>query len=374
MQTKEFFNRIFFRLRGRVIHLKPKGRSKGIVLFSYVTLPFLRPGPWDSHTNYWEGENMVEAFLERGYEVDVIDSTDQSFIPKKRYNFFVDNSVNMERLSPLMPNTKKIFHITNAEPHVHNAAGQARADALYTRRGVHLSPDRNIPPVKTLECADVGTALGNSWTIGTYGYAHKPITRIPLSTTHTFEFPEGKNFDVVRKQFVWIGGAGPLHKGLDLVLEAFSKMPEYSLAICGKFAPDDAFARVYSKELYQMPNIKVHGFLDPGGQEFKTLCTESVGVIFASCAEGGGGSVILGMHAGLIPIVNKESSVDVEDFGILMPESTVETIKHSIMQLASLPIEELKTKAMSAWNYARAHHTREKFAREYRVFLDIIGA
>jgi len=373
MQINEFFNRILFRLNGRVIHLSPKGPPKGSVLFSYVTLPFLRPGPWDSHTNYWEGRNMVEAFLERGYAVDVIDSTNHVFIPAKQYDFFVDNAENIERLSPLLGgHCKKILHITNAEPAFQNKAGSQRAEDLKARRGITLPPDRNIPESHAINSADHATVLGNRFTSGTYGHANKPITRVPISTTHLFSAPKNKNFEATRKQYMWIGGAGPLHKGLDLVLEAFAAMPEYSLVVCAKLAPTDPFAKAFAKELYKTPNIKMLGFIDPGSDHFKKLCDESLGVVSVSCSEGGGGSVILGMHAGLIPVVNYETSVDVGDFGTLLSDSRVETLQNAVRELSALSTDQLQTRALHTWEYVRENHTREQFAKEYRVFLDTL--
>lgn len=375
MGIKEFLNRILFRLRGRVISLKPADAPKGRVLFSYVTLPWLRPGPWDSHTNYWESKNMVDAFLERGYAVDVIESTNHSFIPRRQYDFFVDNAENMARLAPsLGPSCKKIFHITNGEPKFQNAAGTRRAEELKQRRGIVLSPDRNIPENNGIETADMATALGNAFTIGTYAYARKPVTRVPISTTHAFPFPEEKNFESAKKQFVWIGGSGPLHKGLDLVLEAFAALPEYRLVICGKLKPGDAFAKAFAQELYHTPNIKTVGFIDPGSAQFKQICDESLGVVSLSCSEGGGGGIILGMHAGLIPVANYESSVDLGEGGVLLPDSRVETLQRAIRTLTSESAEQLKARARQVWNLAREHHTRERFAKEYRTFLDTINA
>ncbi len=318
---------------------------------------------------------MVDAFIERGYAVDVIDSTNQSFLPRKNYDFFVDNAGNMQRLAPLLPpSCKKIFHITNAEPKFQNHAGQMRADALKHRRGITLAPDRNIPEVKTLELAECGTALGNRFTTDTYAYAKKPIARIPISATHLFPSPEHKDFNAAKKQFVWIGGAGPLHKGLDLVLEAFVGMRDYTLVVCAKLAPEDPFAQAFTQELYHTPNIKMLGFVDQGSKEFAQVCSESVGVVSLSCSEGGGGSVITGMHAGLIPLVNYESSVDVGDFGTLLPNSDVETLQSALKNLSVLPTDTLKERARRTWEYARAHHTREEFAKNYRVFLDTLHA
>lgn len=373
MNIPKFLGRIAFRLNGGVIHLRPSGKIKGRVLFSYVTHPFLTNGPWNSHTSYWEGHTMVKTFLERGYAVDVIDSTNQTFIPSTRYEFFIDNNINMERLAPLLnPDCFKILHITNAHPNFQNEAAKKRAEALEKRKSASLAPDRNIPLTHGIEIADIAVALGNQFTIDTYAFSGKTIIRVPISSTHTFPNPEEKNFERARKNFVWIGGAGLLHKGLDLVLEAFTEMPEYTLTICGKIQPSDALAKIYKRELYQTPNIKTLGFIDPGSSQFKEVYSNSLGVISASCSEGGGGSVILAMHAGLIPIVNYETSVDVEDFGVLISNSTIEEIKKAVLSLASAPTKELQWRTMSAWKYAREHHTRDLFEKQYGTFIDSI--
>lgn len=98
-----------------------------------------------------------------------------------------------------------------------------------------------------------------------------------------------------------------------------------------------------------------------------------MGIIYPSCSEGGGGCVITCMHAGLIPIVSYEASVDVrEDYGIVLKESSIAEIKNSLQLIASLPAWKLKTMARNAWEFARANHTREKFADSYRKTIDKI--
>jgi glycosyltransferase involved in cell wall biosynthesis len=360
---RQIFKRILFRLNGRVVTLKPRGVSRGNVLLSYITTPFtlLAEDQFNGHTNYWETRDMARAFLERGYSVDVIDKNDTAFIPKKRYACFIDIESNLARLAPLLnPDCIKIFH---------NAAEMARLADLKARRGAALLPRRVTPPYDVAP-ADLLSSLCGPFPESTYAFLKKPIYHIPLSTTHTYPKPE-KNYDSARKRFIWFGGAGAVHKGLDLVLEAFAAMPEYTLLVCGKFGEQD-FNDAYKKELTGMPHIQSIGYIDPGSEQFKEIARDSLAIVFPSCSEGCASSVVVTMHAGIIPIVSRESGIETRDFGITLVENTITAIQDAVRMLASEPKEKLAERSIAAWSYARANHTRERFAEAYRAFLSIL--
>jgi glycosyltransferase involved in cell wall biosynthesis len=81
------------------------------------------------------------------------------------------------------------------------------------------------------------------------------------------------------------------------------------------------------------------------------------------------------MHAGLIPIVSYEASVDVhDDFGVTLKECSIEEIKKTLRRISSLSGQELKGMARKSWEFARANHTKEKFAQEYRNVVENIIA
>lgn len=371
LKDYKLFKKILLSLRGGVVHLHPKGVARGNVLISYITLPFVISDKiLNAHTNRWECREMARLFLEQGYAVDVIDWTNTTFTPKKKYRFFIDIHNNLERLSPLLnKDCVKIFHITGAHWLFQNDAEQKRLLGVQARRNAKLVPRRTMPPSHAIEHADVVTMLGNDFTESTYAYAHKKIIRIPLSTTHTYPSPAGKNFEYAKNNFVWFGGSGMVHKGLDLVLEAFAQMPEYRLTVCGKVSNEKDFVDVYKKELYEMPNISVTGLIDPGGAEFQNICNNSIALVYPSSSEGQSGAVITTMHTGLIPIVSYQSGVDVKDFGKILEENSVEGIMGAVQEIACLPVEELRARAIKTWEYAREYHTRENFTKHYRNFI-----
>ena len=263
----------------------------------------------------------------------------------------------------------KILHITGAHWLFQNHAEYARLIALQQRRGISLVPRRIVPPSLGIEYADCATIVGNQFGISTFTYANKPIYRIPVSSSVTFPWIVEKDFDACRRTFLWIGSSGMVHKGLDLVLEAFTDLKDCELHICGPVQDETDFAKAYSKELYSTANIKTHGWIDVAGPEFAALTKQCAAVVYPSCSEGTAGSVVTCLHSGLIPIVSRESGVDIGDFGILFRKNTTEEIKEMINVVAGLSTDELRSRSKKAWEFAQDNHTREKFAKMYRQIV-----
>ena len=356
----------------KVITLKPGKKSRGKVLLSYRIEPFLSKAAESvssAHTNYWESLQMARTFLDLGYCVDVIDVSNRTFIPKEKYSFFVSRT-NFELAQLLNKDCIKIAHLDIAHWLFNNYASYGRSFALRQRKGVAVRSLRTTQINCALEAADYATTLGNQFTIDTYSHIKKTIFRVPLASCTIYPWPENKDFEVCRKNFLWFSGKGFVHKGLDLVLDAFVQMPENHLYICGPIQHETDFEKAYYKELYQSPNIHVIGWIDVSSSEFVEITKKCVGIIHLSCSEAGAGSVITCMHAGLIPIVSYESSVDVSnDFGVILRDCSIDTIKTTLQMISTLSPEKLKQMSRKAWEFVRTNHTREKFAEEYKKVI-----
>ncbi|MEB3218343.1 MAG: glycosyltransferase [Nostocales cyanobacterium 94392] len=363
--------------RRRMVSIQPDKPAVGNVLISYVVNPFtLKPGEPipTSHTQHWECLQMAKTFLDFGYNVDVIWFYNDVFLPKKDYAFFIETRWNLQRCVPFLnKDCVKIFHSDTAHILFHNAAEANRLLRLQQRRGITLSPKRFEQPNKAIEYADCATVLGNEFTINTFKYANKPLYRVPISAPRLYPFPEDKDFTTCRKNFLWFGSGGFVHKGLDLLLDAFSQMPDYHLTICGPIDKEEDFTAAFYKELYQTPNIHTIGWVDVKSQKFIDIVNSCLGIVYPTCSEGGGGCVINCMHTGLIPIVSYESSVDIsDDYGVIFKENTVEEIKQSIQNISSLNPSQLEQMARKSWEFVRQNHTRQRFAQVYRETIEKI--
>jgi hypothetical protein len=52
----------------------------------------------------------------------------------------------------------------------------------------------------------------------------------------------------------------------------------------------------------------------------------------------------------------------------------VDAIRNAVRALAGTPPERLQAMAHAAWSFARANHTRERFAAAYRAFAETLTA
>ena len=88
-----------------MVTLTPETESDKNVLLSYITRPFKveqKGLDFYSHTNIWECQQIAKTWVKHGYNVDVIDWDNKSFLPKKEYSVFIDIHSNMERLAPIL--------------------------------------------------------------------------------------------------------------------------------------------------------------------------------------------------------------------------------------------------------------------------------
>ncbi len=368
---------------GAVVRVHPRGRPRGTAVLSYHRDPWIHPESRTQHyhANRWECGLLGDTLVEAGYRLEVVEYLNGHYRPPADCAFVVDLERNLERFArSVAAGCVKIQHASTAHWLHANQAELRRLDGIRERRNTVLIPRRQIPANRASETADRIIYVGNGYTAATYAFAAKPMQRIPISTVVQSDWPADKDFDAVRRSFLWFGSVGLAHKGLDLVLEAFAQMPECRLTVAGAIGLDEDFVRAYDRELHHLPNIRTLGWVSATAPEFRALLAGQVGVVYPSCSEGGGGAVICCMHGGLIPIVTREASIDVGDFGFELRSAAIDDIVAEVRRVADLPAAVLAARARAAWEHVRAVHTREHFRQVWRSYarselgLNLAGA
>lgn len=361
----------------RVVELKPDQKIIGHALMSYRIRSFVKERydniSYKRHSTAYETEKIASLLLEYGYQTDIIDYNNKKFRPKKKYSIVIDVLSNLERLAPELPeNCIKIFHPCWCHWAFHNHAIFKRLNELRTRKGIVLKPTNLTIPNLSAEIADYITQRGEMCSAETYQHTMRPTLPVRHSSVYEYDWALKKDYEDSRNKFLWLGGYGLVSKGLDLVLDVFSKFPDYQLYVCGPIFKEPDFEAAFHKELYQTPNIHTLGFIDVGAEAFKNLAQKCIALIYPSCTELSSGSVITSMHAGLIPVISKQSGVNVGNFGYILNTCSTQDIKNSISTIAATPLKNLIEKSRAAYHYARINHTKLAFENDFKDALKTI--
>jgi glycosyltransferase involved in cell wall biosynthesis len=360
------------------VSLKTRKHSKGNALLAYIIEPFLLgdgESPSQSHTHHTESLLIAEALLNSGYNVDVIDYRNRVFKPVKDYMLFISARTNFEKISDrLNRDCIKIAHMDTAHFLFNNSAAYRRALEHQQRKGLTSTSFRCIEHNFAVERADYLTVLGNRFTRGTYNYSNKQIFTLPVPAPNVSFSCSNREFSECRNNFLWLGSGGLVHKGLDLVLEVFSELPDHDLTVCGPL--DDPgereFRQLYFHELYELPNIHTVGWVDVSSNQFSDIASECVALIYPSCSEGQAGSVITCLQAGLIPLVSYESGVDVNEFGMILEGCSHGEIRDAVKSISSRQSHELEEMSRKAYEYVKYSHNKEKYIQEFESIIKSI--
>lgn len=356
---------------------KPEPLEKR-ALFSYIVHPFSISNDNPSfhrHINIWHAQEIVMILNELGYLVDVIDYRDEKYIPSKNYNLFIGHGgFNFGNISNYLDeNALKIYFTAGNYWKFRNKANSARFDALKERKGVRLPPDRLQTPAeeKALLIADGVIGIGSDFSRKTYeGFS--PVIMVNVNAMYDDHYEqEDKDFEKGKEHFLYFAGQGNVHKGLDLLLDAFGEL-EQNLWICSYI--DKEFEEVYKEELYNHPNIHLVGPVMPRSDTFYRIMDTCNFAILPSCSEGQPHSIVECMNQGVIPIVSLPCGLNVSQYGELLDPCTIDEIKRVVRKLSGLTASKCKELSVKARETVKRDFSEFAFHKNMKNgLLDIIS-
>jgi len=374
------------RSAGKIIFRPPvinyyKTSYKQNALVSYVADPF-RNEVNLSHTNSFESLEIGMSLNEAGFNVDIVDYEYEGKIDYSRYDLIIGFGEPL--INSFYKRSKKIITIyygTGMHLHTQNINTLKRVKEVFDKKGVWLpGSGRIVDKSWSIQTAlvDAMILLGNNEVTKTYSpYFKGRIYNIPASFYNVVNFDElisNKNFNEAKKHFLWFGSSGMIHKGLDLLLELFSRREDIHLHICGPLKGEPEFEQTYDDELLKT-NIHYHGFVSLNSTQFKELLKECAFIIFPSCSEGGGASVLTVCgNGGLIPLLSKEASIDIDDFGFIFDKIDIESVQSVIGKALLISENELRDMSRRCYDVISKTHNQSNYGKELRKCLkEIMG-
>ncbi|MCC7303923.1 glycosyltransferase [bacterium] len=359
-----------------------KTNFKKHALVSYLTAPFKTGSSPSKHNNTLDALLLPQVLSELGYNVDVMNFTD-----KKNYDFSKYDVIlgfGNPFLNSYSNNThaKRIYYGTSVAPHMQNVLSIRRLEEFYKRHKLWLiESGRIINQASGLQTQAIDglTYFGNDFVAETFRQTFPG----PMHHIHNIGFVTRKSSDVLtvqknwntaRNTFVTVVGAGAIHKGLDLMLELFTKHPEWELHIGAPVLNEKRFFDFYEETL-KLPNIHHYGFLDISSDLYLAILDQAGFYISPSASEGCPTTVINAATNGkLLIIANKESGLESEAYIRPIKELSVESLEKSIFTAQKLPSKELEKLSIQSHHYFSTHHTENIFCKDLKTALaDILN-
>lgn len=341
-------------------------------LLSYILTPFKKDSL--SHTNFYEAQSWGKILDELGYNVDIIDYRNTKKIDLSKYDLICGFGDIFQQVFESNYNKKIETIYYGAGMHVchQNNTSLKRVKDVYQKKGIWLAASaRFVEKTWTHQTALVSgiVALGNKVCANSYRkYYDGSVYSLNAPYYQVFDgkqIIENRNQES-SKHFLWFGSSGLIHKGLDLVLDYFSKNSQFYLHVCGPIENEKEFCNVYYKELYESKNIFTYGFVDIQSQKFHEILLQCSFIIFPSCSEGGSPSTLTVIgNGGLIPIITKETTIDT-GYEIWINGFDNESIDKAVQYSQSLTNEQLKELQYKNLSYVQTQHTQEIYYNELK--------
>ena len=336
------------------------------------------------HSNFTECHTIAKCFDRLGYSVDCVSRT-KTGIDYSQYDivFGINGNAFMgafsadEKVRPL-----KIFYSVGAETFYNYRVTAQRNREFYDRHGKWLlGSNRYVPgDVRTYyetNLSDAVICLGDGYVFSHFvaedslngKYRCLPAFYFPTIAT----LPK-KDFAQCRRNILWFGSSGMLHKGLDIAIDFALTHPGYTLHICGGSRQETAFWDYYMPKIKECGNIHLHGYVDIESEQFAGILSCCGILMNPSISEGCAVSVLNVLGNGvLLPVYSEATGVDLSAFGVCVPDVTYNAFEEAVLRLESMSVEEFEQRASAAHKHIRDNYTIGQYEeRMYSHLKEII--
>lgn len=312
---------------------------------------------------------IARSLNELGFVVDMVDYRDITFVPEKKYDLFIGHAnLNFEQIAThLDSTTRKVYYSSGCQLKEFFHQSQERYERYYKKHSVSAKAGAftRHPFDDTYDSinSDLVVCLGKM-TAESYTRLAKKV--IPINNAsyynNTYNIDD-KDFELGRNSFMYFGGTGNIQKGLDLLIEAFSQTPTLQLFIFSPLEPE--LVEGLSKELSR-DNIHYVYHYRFSPQKLSRLIASVNYTLYTGFNSGQSTALIGSLSNGLIPVANRESDLEFDDNGYLIPSNSVEGIIESITSISKRSEEWYRQAAIKTIDNFKLRHTPEAFRYSFK--------
>lgn len=351
------------------VSIKPETQIK--VLICYVTDPFFIQN-WEEQTSTRNVEcaAMIEAFASCNCRIDVC-GVNQTQGLRQDYDLIIGFGAAWRQACQLNPTARKVLYLTEKPPTFSHRQESNRVFYLQQRHDIKTSVTRSgfYFTDEDLELCDTIICIGIERDLSLLPPQKEKYLICPSGLKNSKFDMSRRDIDKARKHFLWMGSSGAIHKGLDLVLDAFAQHNDLTLHVLGCNSQDKKIL----KKLFHS-NVIDHGFVNVNSDDFMHIATTCGFMVFPSCSEGVSTAVLTTMRHALIPLITRETSVTLNGVGEYFADATVGCIEDTIRKWSEKSKEELLINMKKTEEYAEANYTIVNYTKTIKLIAQKLCA
>lgn len=335
-----------------------------------------------SHANYQHASLMLKCLIDMGYCVDVCNCFDEMSyerLKEKKYDMIIGQGIVFKKFCSNQSIQQKILFVSENNPTVVIDKYNKRIESFKRRHpGVDLS--KSIARIggyldeEMFDLADFAIVMNSDYNTKSMLPFFIDVFTINCNALYNANYRFLKKMleptiEQTKSNFLWFGSTGLIHKGVDLLVDAFREMPKFSIDFYGLC---DSERELFNK--IKAGNTVDCGRVNVQEPEFiEKIVNKHCFIIFPSCSEGMSTAVATCMAHGIIPILTKECGFNPCEYIIELEGWQVEDIKNAVKQVVSMSNEEIISLRENCYKYAQENFSLEHFNRSFREIMKSIS-
>ena len=317
------------------------------------------------HTNWYEKYVIEKYFIDRNYEMDICDCNSASSVMKLKdnhYDVIFGFGSAFRWAANNWPMAEKILYYTESPYWFSNEREKERVRYFFERTGIEKRLNRTGRYYEEHDEELADDILAMCDTAYVKNNKKGRVKHI---------YPHGlRNDNYVwkrreKKGFLIFMSGGYIHKGLDIIVEAFKKLPDLELYVGGNL---NGYKQDFGE--LQQGNVLDLGFIDISSQQFIDVASKCMFILCPSCSEGCPTGVLTCMRHGLIPVISRGIGLDGIENIYYLDDYKIEYLTDRIKEISEESLDLLNKRSAEIYNMANDKFSIGAFKERFYNSMD----
>lgn len=347
------------------------------VLISYITLTGFDFSKV-RHASFYHLNQILHYFVSNDYCVDLCRMDDMGAYDRlkhNKYDVLLGFGPVYKEFCKSHSISVRICFVMENNPVVVREKYKERIE-FFKKRHPNLDPSGSTPRMRyfdeeTFRLSSSGILMNSQYNARSFAPYFTKLDLINSNAIYNldYKFEDNEVLSYIpssRKNVLWFGSLGLIHKGLDILIDAVGDLPNKQLNCYGVDVDDQKLFKKLKKH-----NTNDCGHINVLSSLFiqKVVMQHNICVL-PSCSEGMSTAVATCMAHGIIPIVSRETGYNDCPWIIQIEDVTVDSIKDAISSFDALSDEEILKMRHNCYTYARESFSLENFSNSFTQIMD----